>query len=92
MAQTDAFVSCAQCGAMFLGMTAPSHTCLGASSMPAPLMGVPLPTLTLTLRDYFAAQALAGMLADSRFDPPIEKLAKGAYEAADAMLKAREQA
>jgi hypothetical protein len=44
----------------------------------------------MTLRDYFAGQALAGALADPTCDlSPIE-LAKIAYREADAMLAARE--
>jgi hypothetical protein len=44
----------------------------------------------MTLRDYFAGQALAGALADPTCDlSPIE-LAKRAYREADAMLAARD--
>jgi hypothetical protein len=44
----------------------------------------------MTLRDWFAGQALAGALADPTCDlSPIE-LAKKTYEFADAMLAARE--
>jgi hypothetical protein len=44
----------------------------------------------MTLRDWFAGQALAGALADPTCDlSPIE-LAKKIYEFADAMLAARE--
>lgn len=43
----------------------------------------------MTLRDYFAAKAMAAMLA-ARFDLRDESIARGAYEYADAMLKARE--
>jgi hypothetical protein len=45
----------------------------------------------MTLRDYFAAAALQGMMA--QFDPENElehHIAKWSYKAADAMLKARE--
>lgn len=44
-----------------------------------------------TLRDYFAAAALQGMMAE--YDPEDElehHIAKWSYKAADAMLKARE--
>jgi hypothetical protein len=45
----------------------------------------------MTLRDYFAGQALAGALADPTCDlAPIE-LAKIAYREADAMLAARKE-
>lgn len=46
----------------------------------------------MTLRDYFAAKAMQGFLAKeyANANSPIE-IAEGAYEQADAMLKAREQ-
>ena len=51
----------------------------------------------MTLRDYFAGQALAGNLEQGLEDDmniqwwhPSEKIAKRAYAIADAMLKARE--
>ena len=48
----------------------------------------------MTLRDYFAAQALTGYLAYSHpasiMGTFIDESAKVAYEYADAMLKARE--
>lgn len=42
----------------------------------------------MTLRDYFAGQALAGMLSAPKHLPEV--YAKKAYEYADAMLKKRE--
>ena len=46
----------------------------------------------MTLRDYFAAKAMQGLLADSgwRHDMDFEDTAHAAYKQADAMLKARE--
>ena len=44
-----------------------------------------------TLRDLFAAAALAGMYADPNECDSAEELAAYAYEAADAMLKEREK-
>lgn len=41
----------------------------------------------MSLRDYFAAQAIAGLAANM---VPITNLARYAYELADAMLKERE--
>jgi hypothetical protein len=46
----------------------------------------------MTLRDYFAAQAMQGMLAACTgwSEAGIERLAKCSYMTADAMMKARE--
>lgn len=46
----------------------------------------------MTLRDYFAAHALAGLCANARWNATyqVEKVASSAYAMADAMLKARE--
>jgi len=46
----------------------------------------------MTLRDYFAAQAMQGMLAACTgwSEANLERLAKCSYSTADAMLKARE--
>lgn len=57
------------------------------------------PQQGMTLRDYFAAHALGGLLVRNWGDPttglPPENVhelwAKAAYMTADAMLKAREQ-
>jgi len=45
----------------------------------------------MTLRDYFAAKAMQGLLADPdwRQDTTFEDTAYAAYEQANAMLKAR---
>jgi hypothetical protein len=43
----------------------------------------------MTLRDWFAGQALAGML-DRAYGIPVNVIAKRSYEMADAMLAARE--
>lgn len=43
----------------------------------------------LTLRDYFAAKALQGMLADSNLQAEYSEFARRAYQLADAMLKER---
>jgi hypothetical protein len=42
----------------------------------------------MTLRDYFAAQAVQGLLA-SEVNAPLKVFAIRAYEMADAMLEAR---
>ena len=46
----------------------------------------------MTLRDYFAAKAMQGLLSDPdwRQDMDFEETAHAAYKQADAMLKARE--
>ena len=44
----------------------------------------------MSLRDYFAGQALAGMLGDNTCNPPIEEMGAYCYEVADSMLAARE--
>jgi hypothetical protein len=54
--------------------------------------GQPLPSSGMTLRDYFAGQALQG--AAHRLNNPHEHrdiLASDCYEIADAMLAARER-
>lgn len=43
----------------------------------------------MSLRDYFAAAALQGMLADHETNPTPERAASLAYEFADAMLAER---
>ena len=43
----------------------------------------------MTLRDYFAAKAMQGLLANNNID--AQQIAKAAYIVADAMLKAREK-
>jgi hypothetical protein len=45
----------------------------------------------MTLRDYFAAKAMQGILADPNGNPSVDyaNIAKYAYRLADEMLKAR---
>jgi len=43
----------------------------------------------ITLRDYFAAQAVIGLLTESH--PNVYQLARDAYKIADAMLEERER-
>jgi hypothetical protein len=47
-----------------------------------------VPIEKITLRDYFAAQAMQGMVVDVE-EPKCNYIAKIAYEMADAMLEAR---
>jgi predicted 3-demethylubiquinone-9 3-methyltransferase (glyoxalase superfamily) len=42
----------------------------------------------MTLRDYFAAKAMQGLLANNNID--AQQIAKAAYIVADSMLKARD--
>ena len=44
----------------------------------------------MSLRDYFAAKAMQGILANPDIDGYPEDYAKKAYQYADAMLKARQ--
>ena len=44
----------------------------------------------MTLRDYFAAKAMQGLLADRRHYENCREIASDAYLLADAMLRARE--
>lgn len=58
--------------------------------------GLNSPAWGMTLRDYFAAQALAGIEAsqgnDGNFISKVELVALRSYELADAMIRARESA
>lgn len=44
----------------------------------------------MTLRDYFAAKAMQGIMTDPDMTMGADKIAEWAYMQADAMLKARE--
>jgi len=44
----------------------------------------------MTLRDYFAAKAMQGLMASPADPESMEVAAKWSYNLADAMLKARE--
>ena len=65
-------------------------TTTGGPAFPThPVMGqISAPCLGMTLRDFFAAKAMQGLLA-SDIDAPIDAFATKAYAMADAMLKAR---
>ena len=81
-----------------------SNTNTGGPAFPFPAYTYPNGEINhgeggMTLRDYFAAKAMEIMwdaydkgycgMADSD-DPNIQLVAKGAYQMADAMLKARD--
>ncbi|NPT50761.1 hypothetical protein GNZ10_13750 [Ralstonia sp. 3N] len=44
----------------------------------------------MSLRDYFAAKAMQGLLSDTSLKGAMEEFADRAYQMADAMLRARE--
>jgi hypothetical protein len=48
---------------------------------------------SMTLRDYFAAKAMQGIISSGNLPKSVqnEEIAHAAYQSADAMLKAREQ-
>ena len=48
-----------------------------------------VPARYMTLRDYFAGQALAGLYADATMDMGYAECASVVYQQADAMLAAR---
>lgn len=50
-----------------------------------------MPTLGMTLRDYFAAKALQGLLACPEVGGKVWEFVELAYQYADAMLKARKE-
>jgi hypothetical protein len=65
----------------------------GGPAFPAPAYAANITDTGMSLRDYFAGQALAGMLINyttQKFGVGEQTCAKGAYEFADAMLAARE--
>lgn len=45
----------------------------------------------MTLRDYFAAKAMQGLLSNRNAEAAIDEFAVKAYRMADAMMKARKQ-
>ena len=44
---------------------------------------------SMTLRDYFAAKAMQGIMTDPNLDMDSSKVAQLSYQMADAMMKAR---
>lgn len=61
----------------------------GGPAFPVPASHENYAPTGMSLRDWFAGQALAGLFADGREGTPLE-YAQDAYTWADAMLKARE--
>ena len=67
-------------------MSAPIND--GGAAFPVPSLAV---GSGISMRDYFAAAALQGLMAKMEPENQLEHhIAKWSYEAADAMLKARE--
>jgi hypothetical protein len=72
-------------------MSAPIND--GGPAFPAPAYAANITDKGMTLRDYFAAQALAGMLTRKESDGWTNREVAGdCYSYADAMLAAREEA
>lgn len=51
--------------------------------------GSMMPDRGMTLRDYFAAKAMQGILSDSTVQVSFEKMAEWSYSVANAMMEAR---
>ena len=70
-----------------------SNTNTGGPAFPAPAGVAHITDQGMTLRDYFAAKALNGLLAGTLTPDSLwsqDEAAETAYNMADAMLKARE--
>lgn len=68
----------------------------GGAAFPAPAFpGYDAPPLGayrgMSLRDYFAGQALAGIMADATLGSNAIRIAEGCYQIADAMLAESEK-
>jgi hypothetical protein len=59
------------------------------TAFPAQALGGLGYTTGMTLRDYFAAKALQGIMVDPMMTMSADKIADWAYEMADAMMEAR---
>jgi hypothetical protein len=69
-----------------------SNTNTGGSAFPyTEANGANSGDVGMTLRDYFAAKAMQGILTDPDITMGADKIAEWAYAQADAMLKAREE-
>ena len=68
-----------------------SNTNTGGPAFPSATDGM-LDNEGMTLRDYFAAKAMQGIISTWNTGmPPAQLTSEGAYQYADAMLKARDQ-
>lgn len=83
-------------GGPVFGSSVPAHTVISPRGEVVPQP--PQVTYGLTLRDWFAGQALAGMVANSLYlsvaasetGKIVQTVAHNAYEIADSMLEARQ--
>ena len=64
----------------------------GGPAFPRPASDTSGATIGMSLRDYFAGQALAGQDGDAHARLGPQKIAQRAYYVADAMLAARSEA
>ena len=65
-----------------------SNTTTGGPAFPVPGLHENNDYDGMALRDYFAAKAMQGLLANNNVD--AQQIAQAAYIVADAMLKARD--
>ena len=63
----------------------------GGPAFPAPAGVQHITEQGMTLRDYFAAKAMQGLLSGKLINTKTAVIAQDCYAMADAMLKAREQ-
>jgi len=63
----------------------------GGPAFPSTISDDSLHVGGMSLRDYFAAKAMQGLMASPADPESMEVAAKWSYKLADAMLKAREE-
>jgi hypothetical protein len=57
-----------------------------------PVKTLPIPIDSITLRDFFAASAMQGLIArETRLNPNLSMYAGAAYNISDAMIEARKK-
>lgn len=70
-------------------MTTPNNNSAAFPCLERGGSGLELTDAGMTLRDYFAAKAMQGLLSDPNIKASANEFAAQAYALADAMLKAR---